>query len=142
MYDQLKLENQICFRLYSSSRAITRLYQPLLDSIGLTYPQYIVMMVLWDRKSIPFRELMDVLQLKTGTLTPIVQRLEKAGYLEKTRDENDDRKVDINVSELGEALIEKAKDIPMRLLESMDMTLEEYTRYIDTLDEISLKLKL
>jgi len=142
MYDQLKLENQICFRLYSSSRAITRLYKPLLDNIGLTYPQYIVMMVLWDRKTIPFRELMDVLQLKTGTLTPIVQRLEKAGYLEKKRDENDDRKVDIILSKSGDKLIEKAKDIPMQLLESMNMTLEEYTRYIKTLDEITLKLKL
>ncbi|MGB3365866.1 MAG: MarR family transcriptional regulator [Acidaminobacteraceae bacterium] len=142
MYDQLKLENQICFRLYSSSRAITRLYQPLLDKIGLTYPQYLVMMVLWDRKSIPFRELMDVLQLKTGTLTPIVQRLEKAGYLEKKRDEKDDRKVDIILSKSGDKLREKAKEIPMRLLESMDMSLEEYTRYIKTLDEITLKLNL
>lgn len=142
MYDQLKLENQICFRLYSSSRAITRLYKPLLDNIGLTYPQYIVMMVLWERKVIPFRELMDVLQLKTGTLTPVIQRLEKAGYLEKKRDEKDDRKVDIVLSKKGDELIEKAKDIPSQLLETLDMNLEEYTRYIKTLDEITLKLKL
>lgn len=142
MYDQLKLENQICFRLYSSSRAITRLYKPLLDNIGLTYPQYIVMMVLWERRTIAFRELMDVLQLKTGTLTPIIQRLEKAGYLVKKRDENDDRKVDIVLSEKGDELIEKAKDIPSKLLKTLDMTMEEYSRYISTLDEITLKLKL
>lgn len=142
MYDQLRLENQICFRLYSSSRAITRLYKPLLDSIGLTYPQYLVMLVLWEKKTIPFRELMDLLQLKTGTLTPIIQRLEKAGYIEKKRDENDDRKVDIILSKFGDELIEKAKNVPMNLLESMNMTLEDYTRYIKTLDEITLKLKL
>lgn len=142
MYDQLKLENQICFRLYSSSRAITRLYKPLLDNIGLTYPQYLVMMVLWERRMIPFRELMDVLQLKTGTLTPIIQRLEKAGYLEKKRDENDDRKVDIALSKTGDELIEKAKDIPAQLLETLGMTMDEYTRYIKTLDEITFKLKL
>ncbi len=88
----LNLDRQLCFRAYTASRLTIRLYKPLLDKIHLTYPQYVAMMVLWEKKSIGFRDLGKKLHMSTGTLTPVIQRLEKLGYVKKEKHETDDRK--------------------------------------------------
>ncbi len=99
MNDQaLLLENQICFRLYKTSRAMIRLYQPILEAFDITYPQYLTMLVLWEKESIDFKELSRKLELKTGTLTPMLQKLEVAGYLERIKNEKDNRKVNITIN--------------------------------------------
>ena len=121
MYDNLKLENQLCFRVYSASKRIVRLYGPLLNEIDLTYPQYLVMMVLWEHKKLSFKEISSKLKMKTGTLTPILTKLESNGYLVKEKDENDDRKIYIAVTEKGLQLEEKAKDIPEKIAKNLNL---------------------
>ncbi|MCR5202409.1 MAG: MarR family transcriptional regulator [Lachnospiraceae bacterium] len=111
-YDALKLENQLCFPLYAASREITKKYTPFLKKLGLTYTQYVVMLVLWDEKTTTVGSLCKKLYLDTGTLSPLVKTMEKKELLTRKRSENDERKVYITITKKGEALKEKAKDIP------------------------------
>ncbi len=136
----LKLENQLCFRLYKASRLMIRLYTPHLDKLGITYPQYLVLLVLWEKKSIGFKELGEQLQLKTGTLTPIVQRLVKFGYLNKEKNPDDDRKACVVITQKGLDLIPEARKIPQELAKALELTEEEFFRAIDTLDVLNEKL--
>lgn len=136
----LKLENQLCFRLYSGSRLIIRLYKPLLDKLKLTYPQYVTMLVLWESKTIDFRALGKILNMSTGTLTPIIQRLEKLDYVYKTKNPSDDRKAIVHLSEAGQLLKASALQIPENLANELDMSLEEYFEYTTMLDKLTLKL--
>ena len=136
MFENLKLENQLCFRVYSASKSIVRLYGPLLNEIGLTYPQYLAMMVLWEHEKLSFKEISSKLKMKTGTLTPILNKLEKNGYLEKVKDEKDDRKIYIVVTSQGLELGEKAKDIPQKIGESLHLSEEEFLRYLKEFDEL------
>jgi len=101
--EQLKLENQLCFLLYSASRLMTRLYRPLLDEIGLTYPQYLVMLVLWESKGKPLSigEVGDLLMLDTGTLTPLLKRLEQNDLLLRVRSKEDERRVELVLTKEG-----------------------------------------
>lgn len=111
-YDNLKLENQLCFPLYACSKEIIKRYKPFLDSIDLTYTQYITMMVLWEHKKINVKELGEYLYLDSGTLTPVLKKLESKNYITRTRSEEDERNLIISITKQGEALKEKAKDIP------------------------------
>ena len=140
MHEDLKLENQLCFKIYSISKSIVRIYGPLLKEIDLTYPQYLTMMVLWEYKKLPFKEISSKLKMKTGTLTPILNKLESNGYLEKVKDENDDRKIYIVVTKKGLEIEGKAKDIPRRIAENLNLAEEDYIKYLHEFDDLVKKL--
>jgi len=112
----LLLGNQLCFAVYSTAHAFNRVYKPLLDGLGLTYPQYLVMLVLWERDDIPVKEIGERLFLDSGTLTPLLKRLETAGLIRRTRSKQDERQVLIALTARGEALREQAKMLPEAIL--------------------------
>lgn len=118
----LKLENQLCFPLYAAAKAVVNRYKPLLDKIDLTYTQYIAMMVLWESKSIGVKELGKRLYLDSGTLTPLLKRLEGKGFLRRERSSQDERAVNINITEAGERLKKKAMGIPMQMGKCMPLS--------------------
>ena len=121
----LRLDNQVCFALYSASLAMTKLYKPLLDNIGLTYPQYLVMLVLWEQDGITVSELGERLYLDSGTLTPLLKRLEASGHIRRARDAQDERRVRIALTHQGLGLRDQAERIPHCVLESSQCTLPE-----------------
>jgi len=121
----LKLNNQICFSLYSCSREITKLYRPLLQNLGLTYTQYIAMLALWEQDKITVSELGNRLYLDSGTLTPLLKKLEAAGLVTRTRDKKDERSVLIELTGLGSALREQALGIPEQLACQLGATPQE-----------------
>jgi MarR family transcriptional regulator, organic hydroperoxide resistance regulator len=112
----LRLDNQICFAVYSASHAFNRVYKPLLDRLGLTYPQYLVMLVLWERDNIPLKDIGERLFLDSGTLTPLLKRLEATGLIKRTRSTEDERQVLIELTREGHALREKAGAVPQSIL--------------------------
>jgi DNA-binding MarR family transcriptional regulator len=112
---ELQLDHQLCFALYSASRAFTRAYAPLLEPLGLTYPQYLVCLSLWERDGRPVNELGTCLALDSGTLTPLLKRLETAGLVERRRSSNDERVVQIFLTKAGRALKSRARTIPKAL---------------------------
>lgn len=124
-YEQLKLENQICFPLYSASRMVVRAYTPLLKELDLTYPQYLVMMVLWETDGVSVNEIVDKLYLDTNTVTPLLQRLEKQGIILRLKDDSDKRKVTIRLTDKGKALEQPAAAIPEKLFQNMPKELIE-----------------
>src|SRR5438876_12168162 len=117
-YTQLELDRQLCFALYAASRAVTRAYGPLLVEVGLTYPQYATMLALWDAPERPVSvgELGSRLHLDTGTLTPLLKRLEALGFVSRTRDGADERRVLVDVTDRGTALRDEVASVPGRLL--------------------------
>jgi MarR family transcriptional regulator, organic hydroperoxide resistance regulator len=115
--DALLLDRQLCFALYSASRALTRAYGPLLEPLGITYPQYVVFLTLWERDGRPVHELGTCLGLDSGTLTPLLKRLEEGGLVERRRDREDERVVKIYLTADGKALRAKAKRIPQAIAE-------------------------
>ena len=112
MHEQLKLGNQLCFRLYTVSRLITQAYRPLLEPLGLTYPQYLVMMVLWEQDNQTVGDICRHLMLDTNTLTPMLQRMEREGLLVRTHGIADGRQTLVSLTKKGIHLEEQAKDIP------------------------------
>ena len=112
MQENLKLENQLCFRLYTASRLITQLYHPLLEPLGITYPQYLVLLVLWEQDNMPVNDIAHRLFLETNTVTPLLQRMEKMGLIKRKVGENDSRQRIVSLTEKGVEMQEKAKDIP------------------------------
>ncbi|MDF2989290.1 MAG: MarR family transcriptional regulator, partial [Eubacterium sp.] len=114
-YDALKLENQLCFSLYALSREVIKIYKPLLDPFDLTYTQYITMMVMWEEKEITFKELGKKLYLDSGTLTPVLKKLESKGLIMKYRNKDDDRVVTIELTDKGRELREKIIDVPEKI---------------------------
>ncbi len=112
----LRLDNQICFAVYSAAHAFNRVYKPLLDRLGLTYPQYLVMLVLWERDNIPLKDIGERLFLDSGTLTPLLKRLEATDLVKRTRSTEDERQVLIELTREGHALREKAKAVPQSIL--------------------------
>lgn len=114
-YDQLKLENQLCFPLYAASRKITSLYTPLLKPLGITYTQYVVLMVLWETDHIQVKDLCKKVHLDNGTITPVIRNLEKEGLVHKSRSTDDERCVYVSLTEKGQNLKEKAKEIPFKM---------------------------
>ncbi len=115
-YEQLKLENQICFPFYAISRLITRQYQPYLDKLGLTYPQYLVLMVLWEYERMPVNDIAKKLILNTNTITPLLKRMEKMELIERNKDKIDERKVIVQLTKKGDTLKKKAACIPEKLM--------------------------
>ena len=132
-YEALKLRNQVCFPLYACSKELVRQYGPFLRDLGLTYTQYIVMMVLWERETVSSRDLAECLHLDYGTLTPVLRRLSQAGYLTRERSGEDERLLTLTVTESGKALREKAVSIPPAVAGCVGLTPEEFqTLYILT----------
>ena len=123
----LKLDNQICFAVYSATHAFNRVYKPLLDRLGLTYPQYLVMLVLWERDGVPLKDIGERLFLDSGTLTPLLKRLEAAQLLKRTRSTADERQVLIALTAQGQTLKEKARSVPMSILAASDCSVGELT---------------
>ena len=113
--DPQHLDEQLCFALYSASRALTRAYAPLLEPLGLTYPQYLVLLVLWERDGVPVKQLGERLALDSGTLTPLLKRLATQGLVERRRGEDDERVVRIHLTAAGRALRSRARKVPMEL---------------------------
>ena len=112
-YDGLRLENQLCFPLYACAKEVVHAYKPYLDKLDLTYTQYIAMMVLWEKKSCNVKELGEMLYLNSGTLTPLLKKLESKGYIERKRSFNDERILNISLTDKGQELQQAAVDIPM-----------------------------
>lgn len=124
-YEILKLEKQVCFPLYACSKEIVKRYTPLLDEINLTYTQYITMMVLWEKEEVNVKELGKHLYLDSGTLTPVLKKLEQKGYVTRKRDTKDERVLNVAVTEKGMELREDALQIPARVGEGIQMTGDE-----------------
>ncbi len=114
--DLLKLDNQLCFAVYSASLAMTRLYKPLLEKLGLTYPQYLVLLVLWEREGLTVSELGERLSLDSGTLTPLLKRLEAHGLVARIRDLADERRVHVSLTAAGRRLKARAAQVPACLV--------------------------
>ncbi len=115
MNESLKLENQLCFPLYACAKEIVRRYTPLLEPLGLTYTQYIAMMVMWEHKSISVRDMGKLLFLDSGTLTPMLKKMEKAGWIQRKRSESDERMVILTLTAKGKELHDKAAEIPSKM---------------------------
>ena len=124
-YDQLKLDNQICFPLYACSHEVTKKYKPLLDELDLTYTQYITMMVMWEHETMTVKSLGQVLHLDSGTLTPLLKRLEAKGLIKRERSKEDERSVNVTLTDAGRSLEQKAKDVPFKIAQSFDLSDEE-----------------
>ncbi|MBQ1949156.1 MAG: MarR family transcriptional regulator [Treponema sp.] len=124
-YASLKLENQLCFPLYAAAKEVVRKYKPLLDKIDLTYTQYITMMVLWEHKSISVKKLGECLYLDSGTLTPLLKNLEKKNYVTRKRSKEDERVLDVTITEEGMALRDKALEIPEQLGNCLKISKDE-----------------
>ena len=134
--EALKLENQLCFPFYTVSRLIVRKYKPLLDELGITYPQYLVLLILWETDHQPVNDIAKKLYLQTNTITPLLQRLETLMIVERSKSETDDRKVMISLTEKGKALKEKAASIPYQLMEGLNMQNEVLLRLRDQLNQM------
>lgn len=124
-FDNLKLENQICFPLYVCSKEIIKRYKPFLDEIDLTYTQYITMMVLWDKKEINVKELGEYLFLDSGTLTPVLKKLESKEYIKRERSKEDERNLIISITEHGMNLKNKAKKLPVEIGKCIELDEKE-----------------
>ena len=120
-YDSLKLENQLCFPLYAASREIIKQYRPYLDKCGLTYTQYITMMVFWEEKRINVKELGKKLFLDSGTLTPVLKSLESKGYVRRYRSPSDERFLTVEITPKGEALKEDVSEVPMQIADCVKL---------------------
>jgi MarR family transcriptional regulator, organic hydroperoxide resistance regulator len=136
----LLLDEQLCFALYAASRRMTATYRPLLEALELTYPQYLVMLVLWERDGITVRELGERLQLDSGTLTPLLKRLEQSHLVERRRRASDEREVEITLTKAGRNLHQRAAEIPRCLAEKLCMSVDEFIRLRDQLKSLAIRL--
>ena len=137
MYPQLKLDNQLCFRFYTVSRLITQAYQPLLKGLGLTYPQYLVMLVLWEKDHQPVNDIAKRLMLNTNTITPLLKRMEVEGIVRREKGTDDGRRVIVSLTEKGKLMEEQAANIPADLVKSFtcnDLTPEVGANMVQLLD--------
>lgn len=135
-YDVLKLSKQICFPLYACSKEVVKQYRPWLDEINLTYTQYIAMMVLWEEKKLNVKELGSRLYLDSGTLTPVLKSLEAKGFLRRYRSEEDERVLNVELTEEGWALRDSARELPGRINERVKLSKEERAQLIALLGKI------
>jgi len=137
-YEQLKLDNQLCFPFYAVSRLITRAYQNDLDALGITYPQYLVMMVMWEHEELSVIEIGEKLILNTNTITPLLKRMETMGLITRVPSETDHRKVIIALTAKGKAMKEPAAEIPLRLVKKLNIDVEKAN--IDEINQLKSKL--
>ncbi len=138
-YEQLKLDNQICFPVYAASRLITREYQPYLEKLGITYPQYLVLMVLWENDGIAVNDISYKLILNTNTITPLLKRMETMGIIKRQRSNDDERKVIVNLTNQGKQLQAVASSIPEALSVSLlsgDFNIKELQELKDKLNNL------
>ncbi len=143
-YELLKLDNQLCFRLYTAARLTMGAYHPYLDPLGITYPQYLVMLVLWEHEKQTVMDISHRLQLDTNTVTPLLQRMEKAGLIKRTKGKADARQRIVTLTEKGLAMQDQAKHIPECLSPEILNhigSIEELTKIIPTLDKLIEGLK-
>lgn len=135
-----RLNRQVCFALYSASKAATAVYRPLLDELGLTYPQYLVMLVLWEDQPRGVRELGEELGLDSGTLSPLLKRLEALGLVERKRSAEDERRVEVFLTDSGTALSARATAIPQRLADAAGLSAAELDQLRETLGRLTAAL--
>jgi MarR family transcriptional regulator, organic hydroperoxide resistance regulator len=140
--DTLKLDAQLCFLLYTATRAVTQAYGPLLGPLGLTYPQYLVMLVLWEQDGVSVGHLGQRLYLDSGTLTPLLKRMEAQGLVERRRSREDERVVEIHLSPAGRALRERAAGVPSALFCRTGLTLKAGVRLAEELHQVLAGLKV
>ncbi len=124
-YDSLKLENQLCFPLYAAAKEITRKYKPFLDELDLTYTQYICMLVMWEHKSLNVKKLGEYIYLDSGTLTPLLKKLEEKGYIERKKNNDDERNLIISLTDKGLELRDKALSVPKSIGTCIQLSKEE-----------------
>lgn len=141
MENKLKLTNQVCFPVYSLAKEIVNRYRPFLEEMGLTYPQYLVMLILWEQSEQTVSELGEKLKLDSGTLTPLLKRLEQKKLVSRTRSAKDERVVKISTTDEGQKLQEKAKGIPQQLAQSMHLAEEDLLMLKNVIENILLKIK-
>ncbi|MEV4657573.1 MarR family transcriptional regulator [Micromonospora sp. NPDC049301] len=139
MTDDLVLRRQVCFALYAASRALTDVYRPILDRFGLTYPQYLVLLVLWERPddAPTVSELGAELRLDSGTLSPLLKRLEGAGLVVRRRSARDERRVEVGLTEQGRALRQQVDEIPLRIARATGLDVSELVALRDTLSRVT-----
>ncbi len=135
-YEALRLDNQLCFPLYACAKEIVRRYKPFLDEIDLTYTQYIAMMVLWEEKKINVKDLGGRLYLDSGTLTPVLKRLEQKGLISRQRDDKDERMLIVSITQEGEALKEKAVEIPYKMAGCVKLDAQEAKELYEILHKL------
>lgn len=133
---QLKLSNQVCFPIYTASRLVTKAYKPYLDVLGVTYPQYLVLLVLWENDSLTVNQITEKLLLNTNTISPVLKRMQKMELLQRNRSSHDERSVIIQLTEKGQQLKIKALDIPQKLSQALlkeNVSIDEVIQLKDTL---------
>lgn len=138
-YESLKLKNQLCFPLYAASREVIKQYKPYLDEIDLTYTQYIAMMLLWEKKTMTVKEMGEHLYLDSGTLTPLLKKLEAKGFITRVRSTEDERNLNITITAEGEKVKEKAVEIPQKISCGTKFSEEELKNFYTTLYKILRK---
>ncbi|MFD5799071.1 MarR family winged helix-turn-helix transcriptional regulator [Streptomyces diastatochromogenes] len=138
--DWLRLDRQICFSLHAASRAFNSVYRVILKDLGLTYPQYLVMLVLWEQGDLPVKKLGEHLRLDSGTLSPLVKRLEGAGLVRRERSVQDERSVQVRLTEEGVALRERALEVPRRIVAATGFELAEISELRERLDQLTSTL--
>ncbi len=143
MYEQLKLDNQLCFRLYTAARLVSGAYGPYFEQLGITYPQYLVLLVLWEKDRQPVNDIAKRLHLETNTVTPLLQRMEKSGWVTRVKGEVDTRQRIVSLTEAGKAMEELAKDIPDQLGREVTryISVQELKEIIPSLDKLIEGLK-
>ncbi|WP_163711480.1 MarR family winged helix-turn-helix transcriptional regulator [Mangrovibacterium lignilyticum] len=139
--EQLKLDNQLCFPFYSVSRLVIRKYQPYLDKLRITYPQYLVLLVLWETDDMPVNDIAKRLILQTNTVTPLLKRMEIQGIITRGKSAKDERKVIVSLTEKGKQMKQQASEIPYKLAEGMQMSQVELQNLHRTLYQLIDQLK-
>jgi len=134
--EEKRLENQLCFAVYSTAHAFTRAYKPILDKVGLTYPQYLVMLVLWEKAELPVKTIGEQLDLDSGTLSPLLKRLEQNGLIKRTRDSRDERQVIVSLTPKGQSMRGEVNTIMSSIGEAIGCTLEEMAVMRDMLTRL------
>lgn len=138
-YEQMKLDNQVCFRLYTAARLVTQCYTPFFKELGITYPQYLVLMVLWEKDNRVINEITECLKLETNTVTPLLQRMEKQGLIIRTKGAVDSRQRIISLTKEGKQMEERAKGIPECLVTNLankGLSIDELTALAPLLDKL------
>ena len=135
--DKVTIDDMLCFALYAASRATTDVYRLLLEDLGLTYPQYLVMIVLWEHKTCSVKDIGSILHLDSGTLSPLLKRLENAGLIKRQRRAEDERVVDITLTDEGRALSKRAADVPTKISCKFGIEYDEYTELLGLLKKLT-----
>lgn len=138
--EEKRLERQLCFAVYATAHAFTRAYKPILDRVGLTYPQYLVMLVLWEKSRVPVKAIGEQLDLDSGTLSPLLKRLEQNGLIDRTRDPKDERQVIVSLSEKGEAMKGEVDTIMLAIGDAIGCGLDEMGGLRDRLQQLRANL--